>query len=236
MRLHPGILLLLAAAALPLSAQRARFAPQQHELRAEMASAQYFIGQTAAYQNFPSEALRLFRGGTYIYHHSLQDAFRLGLRRQTAFFDRTIFGVAGSESYEFARQAWHLTLAYEHKWVRGAGRAHVFGGLAGAWGEEQVKAGFSGFPPGFPVSSYQLNLPFRGAGLAVGAGWSRFLSPYLSLGIEAEWRGMLNQITEEPSIETYQTELLPGESRASLSVFAAFHAVRLKKRCTCPRH
>ncbi|TAE47913.1 MAG: hypothetical protein EAZ89_16525 [Bacteroidetes bacterium] len=224
---------LLLVFLLPAWAQRARYKPQVHELRLSGVTVQASPSYTGNYSPLAAAALTPLSSLRYVYHRSISDGFRLGLDRRSASF--ALSGLERFATYEADKKDWSIRLGYERKWVRGAGRAYLGADLVGMssrvrdQGEILLNGGGTGSYAGSYVS--------RGLGASAVAGYHYFLSPYVSLGTELNVfalgkRNVVAALAEPAPFYLFDAY----ETGVELSVFAALHLVKMKKRCTCPRH
>lgn len=211
-----------------LQAQRARYKPQAHQLELRVVGIDWLSGHNE-FEAFAGQPMTLsgVNGLRYQYSYSLTDAFRLGATYTPSSWNATT-AVAGISNYQADITQTDLQLGYMRRYHHGPfqmyGGADLRGGMSNL-----LETGES--DNGMYANEYQV-LHY---GLAGVFGVRTFLSPYLSIAVEAtatylQYRPDANVAAELP----YQ---FFGEETfgAGLSAHVAFHFVEMKKRCSCPK-
>jgi hypothetical protein len=220
------LLIGLLLASLPLTAQRARFKPQTHELALQLGSAQIIPTEATGTRLLPAggseEVLQigtqLINGGRYTYHHSLSDGFRLGVVNRRATFYSSL--------NEIQKTDWDIRLGYMRK--KHSGPNQIFFGIdAMLTQQEQAYQSAAGVAVA--------NVNAQSAGVAPFVGYRYFFAQFISLGLEAEVYG-LRVFSRTGGSEAFPADFLQqGEIGFQTSALLSFHFGKMKKRCTCPK-
>ncbi len=223
------IFLLLAMIPTLLSAQRAAFEPKVHQLEIRAAGAEWLAGHA----NFQSSiaapvALTGANGLRYQYAYSLRDAFRLGVSYHPSTWTAAEIPDAGISAYEAQIRGLDLQLGYVRRYHTGPFQLYTGADLRGVRQTlaENGQRGGADWAQNYDVWSY---------GVQGVAGVRRFVTPFLSIALEAN-AGLLVHQASNGTSEPLSYEFYGDQSfSAGLSAFATVHFVKLKKRCTCPK-
>ncbi|MDX1908658.1 MAG: hypothetical protein SF053_16600 [Bacteroidia bacterium] len=212
----------------PLLAQRALYKPQVHEISLQAGSAQLLPGYEGGLQ--APGVLLPPRGLLYTYHYSITHGVRAGaqVRRLSLDYQQPI---GPYETYQATTENLDFRLGYVYNRYQGPVRLHA--GVEGRYSLGQTEQyGVYAGSSNFNDRSYKTG----GLGGAAFAGYSFFVGTHLSLGMELSahimpWSQRRYNLTDVPTL------VLPNpDTGFDFSVYINYHTVKMKKRCTCPRH
>ncbi|MDP5168914.1 MAG: hypothetical protein NWR72_01610 [Bacteroidia bacterium] len=221
--------LLLILAGMNVHAQRAKYKPQVHQIELQALGADWMSGRNGLTSSFNTPIqLSAVNGIRYQYAHSLANAFRLGFSYNPSEWAGNPVATPGVTNYTAALQQAELRLGYVRRFHTGAiqlyGGADLVGGSGSLAETGTTDAG-----------NYLSEYRFRNYGAAGFAGIRRFVSPYLSVALEAH-ATYLRFDTPEGNVAALPYSFLGEESFGiGATAFLAFHFVELKKRCSCPK-
>ncbi|MEO0896647.1 MAG: hypothetical protein AAFY71_09635 [Bacteroidota bacterium] len=209
-----------------LFAQRALYKPQQHEISVQLAGAEHIFpfNQLNLYQEQVPIQAYVARGLSYTYHYSLKDGFRVA-----AFYkDASYFRFPNIFISDVQRLDWQFQLGYERKYHSGPHQFSIGPDLMYSRGNTELGIETGGAMPFTTTHTHQT----IGIGL-VGA-YNYFINTHFSLGASITLYGQ-RAIYDDPSTffdSYFETQNISG---AYASIWANFHFVKMKKRCTCPK-
>lgn len=211
-----------------LQAQRARYKPQTHQIELRVVGIDWLGGHNG-FEAFAGQPMTLsaVNGLRYQYSYSLTDAFRFGATYTPSSWNATS-PVAGISNYQADITQTDLQLGYVRRYHNGPfqiyGGADLRGGMSNLLETGESDNGM-----------YAIDYQVLHYGLAGVFGVRTYLSPYLSIAVEATATYLRYQ--PDADIATELPYQFFGEETvgAGLSAHVAFHFVELKKRCKCPK-
>ncbi|MEM8887386.1 MAG: hypothetical protein AAGD28_05325 [Bacteroidota bacterium] len=229
-RFFVGLFSILILSLGNLSAQRAAFKPQIHELSLQLGSINSIPTLSDGYENGASFSLHPLNGVRYTYHYSISDGFRVGAFRRNASFAYPD-GFQQLDNYTAEKTDWDFHLGYKRMYHMG--QSQIYGGADLIYSSGKVEAVAMSNGGNIPASYSYNNI-----GASAFFGYSFFFNTHLSLTFEGEayFTGIQNQSPLSNSQEPVSTFLLnDNEIGLNASVYLNFHLVKMKKRCTCPK-
>lgn len=230
MKVRIGIitLLLIGVGMNGLLAQRARYKPQAHQVELRVAGLDW-LGGHSEFEAFAGQPMTLtaVNGLRYQYSYSLTDAFRFGATYTPATWSAPE-AIAGVSQYQADIRQTDLQLGYVRRYHNGPfqiyGGADLRGGMSNLLETGETDSGM--YSTEYQVLHY---------GLDGVVGVRTFLSPYVSVAVEATATYLRYQPDETVAAEL-PVDFFGEESfGAGISAHLAFHFIKMKKRCSCPK-
>ncbi|MDX2246281.1 MAG: hypothetical protein SF052_05875 [Bacteroidia bacterium] len=213
-----------------LFAQKALYKPQTHQLELQVAGLNYIPSLGELYKEPLPFSGNMVNGLRYTYHYSLTHGFRGGISYRTANFTDSAGVVTGFSAYEGSKRDLDISLGYIYKYHKGA--AQFFAGADLRYTPGKVTE--TGITPG--NSSYNNEYNYTNYGASGFIGLRYFLNTYLSAAVEGSAYYLRVNHNEWGNGEPFFQLTPDHEAGANLNLSLSLHLIKMKKRCTCPRH
>lgn len=207
---------------LPLvTAQRAAYKPQVHQLELVVASANRVSEIGSNYANNAFAGANYLNGFRYTYHHALSHGFRAGIVRRSSDFDFPD-GFGTLNEYSATKEDWDFSLGYIYKYHIAATQWYLGADVLYSTHSVAETSIVPQFPSRYSYSSY---------GVQAVAGMRVFFSTNFSAALElnAYYQAFPNNFGVENPL------LQESESGIKGLFTLSYHFVKMKKRCTCPK-
>lgn len=212
------------------SAQKSLYKPQTHQIDLQLAGANYIPSLGDLYPSPLPFSGNVVNGLRYTYHYSLTHGFRGGIGYRTANFVDESGTITGLTSYEGQKRDLDISVGYIYKYHKYA--AQFFAGADLRFTPGKISE--SGFTPGSAV--YNNSYRYNNYGASGFGGIRYFFNTYVSTAIEANAYYLMVNHADSGSGEPYFQLTPDNEAGVNLALSLSIHLVKMKKRCTCPRH